>query len=203
MSTFCSKCPYRYAASSGTLDPGLRATYGDNYTGSSFPDSLKFFCYWDGRNDAYSGKTDASVDSGASVTTDWSPSDSRDAGTVSTECRNDGCYANFNLQLKADGGGSATNYFVWKTKTGEWDGAWIGTSTASGISPWGTSIFSTSEKLLPGQTVCYSLYFQPLGPNVNAWASVSACASANVTSFEGKSSVTDAVNGSTEWRGSD
>ena len=197
------KIAYRYAASSGTLDPGLRATYGDNYTGSSFPDSLKFFCYWDGRNDAYSGKTDASVDSGASVTTDWSPSDSRDAGTVSTECRNDGCYANFNLQLKADGGGSATNYFVWKTKTGEWDGAWIGTSTASGISPWGTSIFSTSEKLLPGQTVCYSLYFQPLGPNVNAWASVSACASANVTSFEGKSSVTDAVNGSTEWRGSD
>lgn len=67
------------------------------------------------------------------------------------------------------------------------------------------TVSSNTSTLLPGQRKCYSLEFKPYGTfATDYWVSaVSSCATAEVSNFSGKASVSGTASGNTGWKSSD
>ncbi|MBQ3470159.1 hypothetical protein IJH23_00365 [Candidatus Saccharibacteria bacterium] len=168
---------------------------GADHTGNSFPSTLGFFCYWEGMDisefDGYANVSSGSV----SGSTGWTK-ENRGTG-IEIECKNNGCDASFDLGLRRTRGDRGTSYTVYK------NGVPIGNNPS--FDPGGgRSVYSKTETLKPGQTVCYGISFiSRLTSNAAlAVAYTEACATAKVTNFQGKSSVTGATTKSTEWQNS-
>ena len=66
------------------------------------------------------------------------------------------------------------------------------------------TVSSNTSTLLPGQSKCYSLEFKPYGTfATDYWVSaVSSCATAEVSNFSGKASVSGTASGNTGWKSS-
>lgn len=124
---------------------------------------------------------------------------SNNTQTLNMNCLNSGCKATFDLMLKTVRGSAAVSYTVYRSQNG---GSNVTQSTYPLYYPamGGTNIqiyrngryeSAFTETLLPGQTVCYSVNFYPLGSYSNTTtAKVEACAHANPSKFEGLAKVT-------------
>lgn len=115
------------------------------------------------------------------------------------DCANGGCSATFYLQLKTIKGSGGTPYTVQKQKNGgSWSNVTSGTSYPGG---GGKTIYQPSETLYPGQSACYRIVFRPYGGYSNeATSTETACMTAKVTNFYGKSGVSGATSGNTGWQ---
>ncbi|MBQ6487254.1 hypothetical protein IJI89_02390 [Candidatus Saccharibacteria bacterium] len=137
---------------------------------------------------------------------------SNNTQTLNMNCLNSGCKATFDLMLKTVRGSAAVSYTVYRSQNG---GSNVTQSTYPLYYPamGGTNIqiyrngryeSAFTETLLPGQTVCYSVNFYPLGSYSNTTtAKVEACAHANPSKFEGLAKVTTPSGAKTlGWRDS-
>lgn len=172
-------------------------TYGEEYPGNNFPRGLTFFCYWpDMAISEFEGY--AKVWSGSVPgPTNWTKENTSTG--IEIECKNDGCDASFDLGLRRTLGDRGTSYTVYGN----------GWPVPNGNNPsfdprGGSSVYSPTATLKPGQTVCYGISFisRSTSSEALAGAYVEACATAKVTNFQGKSSVTGATIKSTEWQNS-
>ncbi len=137
------------------------------------------------------------------VTTGWKETDG--SVSISEECANGGCKANYWLELKRTSGGGKDGYRK-KAPGGEWS-SWKEVNPGSGKIIVGTnSNVGKALTLRPGQSKCYDLAFYPTYPygsaGENSWKTVTACASAKVTNFQGKTSVTGAASKTAGYSGS-
>lgn len=192
------KDAYSYGVGSGGVPASWLAAYGTSYNGADFPSDLKFFCYWpDMAISEFEGY--AKVSSGSvSGSTDWTKENK--STRIEIECGNNGCDASFDLRLRRTLGDRGTSYTVYR------NGVPVPNGNKPSFDPGGgSSVYSQTETLKPGQTVCYKISFISRSSGdaalaVGAYAE--ACATAKVTNFQGESSVTGATTKSTEWQNS-
>lgn len=120
---------------------------------------------------------------------------------ISVDCPNTGCQAIFNLGLLKTGGPNSTHYFINKYDSNSGDT--IIQPLIETYSADGRSLVYTTEDMKPGQKICYYLSWEPWGPyGRNEYQTVSACATAKISNFQGISSVTGAASGTTDWQSS-
>ncbi len=121
--------------------------------------------------------------------------DSSSTKSASMKCKNEGCNFTYDLSLKRIAGDGKTTF----------------TSNASNLnypSPHkpetdsdGTTYKQETKTLKPGKESCYHISFRPYGSNSNTTTKkAEACMKAEVTTFEGKSSVTGSTSGTTNWK---
>ena len=130
--------------------------------------------------------------------------------TITVPCANTGCKANFWLELRRDVGLNQTTYWTASTRSGGNPSSWSLPTTSTFTADKKTLlILGTSssvgkiESFKPGQGKCHHLRFRPYGSYGNDdWKQVYACANAEVSYFEGRSSVSGYASGSTDWTGS-
>lgn len=157
-----------------------------------------------GRVRAFEG---ASTSGTNSTNTGWVETNTD--SSLSIPCANDGCRTTFDLYLKTIAGTGKTYYSVSRSKN---NGSFSSVSVlpASPLAPStnGTAIRKTTgnftETLKPGEKVCYRLTFRPYGRyGDTATANATVCVTAKTSIYEGKSSVTGATNGTTDWQRAD
>ena len=202
---------------------GLNTGYSwgtHNFTGSGINDSTSLTI----RNHTVGANVSASatavkntfqgrarVDSGTSIGTSPSSTDYKSVDgsvTKNIDCANSGCNAIFDLYLKTTSGSGNTTFTVRRKKnSGNWTN--VTTSPLSPTAPatTGTAINKASgnyqESLTPGEDVCYRITFVPDGTATSTTATETACAHANVSTFEGKVDISGAAAGGTGWKNSD
>lgn len=123
--------------------------------------------------------------------------------SIELDCLNSGCKVAFDLSLKTEAG-SGKVYYVAKRQGVD--------SVASPASPRapGTNgmILKINNKnpyvetLRPGQKMCYSVVFNPDGTSISVTKEVKACATAKVSTFQGKSDVSGSASDTTGWKDS-
>ena len=143
-----------------------------------------------------------SISGSAAASTGWK--DETNEASAKMECANSGCKAKFQLSLETmqpDGAHikGSTTYWTYKN-----NGLLVGDMS---ISPkWSTAddqthVASPTATLKPGESICYSVQFKPYtGKDRNgdspspAKVKETACMSAKVSTFEGKSNVSGAAS---------
>ena len=156
--------------------------------------------------DEFAGRITAS----GGIDTGWVETDQ--SKTSEIDCKNyidgrsgddEGCTATFQPSLKTIKGTGKVVYAVQRSKNG---GTWTNVilSPASPLAPTtsGTDINKASgdysEKLYPGESVCYKITFLPHVETTSK--TLSACVTAKVSNFYDKSTVTSGrTTGNTDW----
>ncbi|MBQ6487369.1 hypothetical protein IJI89_03005 [Candidatus Saccharibacteria bacterium] len=132
--------------------------------------------------------------------------------SINMDCKNEGCYATFDLAMKRERGSGLAYYTGYATLDGT--KYYITNSPRSPFSPStsGTTLsiynYSTyayqdyaNDLLRPGETYCYQVSFYPFGAYANNKVSTAeACAHANESTFQGKINVTGGATGDTGWK---
>ena len=133
----------------------------------------------------------------ASSTADTGYVASSKTANDSINCKNDGCTANFKLYLKRLGGPGKTIFGF-----GENSGVTALKSSPLQPSTEGTKVGeSLNVGLKPGQKKCRHITFHPHGgKKISNTATATACITAKITNFEGKSSVSGGAEGTTGWK---
>lgn len=154
-----------------------------------------------GRVRAFEG---ASTNGTNSTNTGWVETNTD--SSLSIPCVNDGCRTTFDLYLRTITGTGKTYYSVSRSKN---NGSFSSVSVlpASPLAPSVNgaairkAIGNFTETLKPGEKVCYRLTFRPYGRySDTVTTSVTVCVTAKTSVYEGKSSVTGATNGTTDWQ---
>ena len=142
-----------------------------------------------------------------SKSTGWVSTDNTQSLTI--DCANSGCNATFDIYLRTVSGAGAANYAVYKSKNGG------NNVLQTNVVPASPSSFPTdggavlkvngktayTEKLYPGEEICYLIVFRPYGLNADSdRAKLNACAQARASTFQGK---TDAGSTTTGWKNED
>ena len=144
----------------------------------------------------------ARVKNGSSVddtnSTGWVQSDA--TKSIELDCPNDGCIVAFDLALKTNSGSGKTTYAVYRNGSAQVVSPASPTAPSSG----GTTLKISNktvytEKVKPGETVCYHVTFTPDGTSTTT-ATAKACATAKNSTFEGKSDISGAVSATTDWQ---
>lgn len=193
-----------YGFKSGRYDSSYLTT-STSYGQTMWSDRTIYAVYeqqeFSGRARVYSGTTM----SGTGVSTGFVKA--TDTKSLEVDCLNDGCNVAFDLALRTDKGEGNVNYTVYRSKNSGGNAS----QTAKPYSPFAPStsgqtleVYRNSnytspyiEKLLPGESVCYSVVFSPKG---DGNVTVKACASAKVSTFQGKVNVsTPSGNESINW----
>lgn len=126
--------------------------------------------------------------------------------SIEVDCVNTGCKVAWDLALSRTGSGT-TGYYIGASS----NGGTIGYTPNSALAFPRTGVTGTvssgtgtsSDSLLPGQSKCHYVKFRPYGAkDDDEYAVVGACATAKVTTFKGKSSVsgTNAGTSTTNWQ---
>ena len=181
----------------------------DFYSHTMNVDKKAFAVYqrnsFQGRADVAKGTSYADAAATDKTSTGWQ-SDSKDMGTFSIKgCPDEGCSARFVLRLKTTAGDGSTVYTIRKNGSplSDYNGKTINPKTNSTGSPNcsnGECWVAFTEHLDPGQTTCYSITFRPYGGKSNDATSIeTVCAKAEPTKFEGKTSVSGSITGTTDW----
>ncbi len=189
------------------------ATPKEKYNVLHLTDNVTVYARYD-RNE-FAGKLTAYKGDSTSGTTNNSTNWTEESTTANLkiDCPNAGCKATFDLRLKTILGTGTTAFSVQRKKnSGSY--ATVTTSPASPTAPSsatnGTAINKSTgnyvEDLLPGETVCYKLIFRPYGKKSDGTdrandttATLESCVNAEVSLFEGKSSMTGAESATTDW----
>ncbi len=179
---------------------------GSTYTVNEMKESKTVFAVY--AKDEYAGKISVYEGNSTSGTNFASTGWTEESDTISLtiDCLNAGCSATFDLRLKTISGNGKTPFAV-KRKKNNGSYTTVATNPASPYAPSagtnGTFIGKTSgnyvESLGAGERVCYQLSFMPRGSHGGEITTLEACVAARESLFEGKSSVTGAVDGATDW----
>lgn len=183
-----------YGFKSGRYDTSYLTT-STSYGQTMWSDRTIYAVYeqqvFSGRARAYSGTTM----SGTGVSTGFVKATKTENLTV--ECPNAGCDTVFDLALKTEKGEGVVNFVANRSQNGGGNSQQTPRQTV----PFAPSTSGTTlelyrqsqyrnpypERLLPGQSVCYNVVFSPDG---GSNVTVKACASAKVSTFQGKVNVT-------------
>ncbi len=172
---------------------------------TSIPDEIGYFCSSsEDTRKSFQGR--ASVSEGAwetsnnSATTNWTTKDNKTA-KISMKSPNGGVSTRFFQKLRTKAGSGKTYYWT-KTDNGGW-------SSRKSIEPAednGTHVLKNGSQsgiwqtVKPGVTHCRYLKFRPYGSlSDNATRTIGACATAEVTTFEGYTSVSGVASGTTNY----
>ncbi|MDO5451538.1 MAG: hypothetical protein Q4F56_00400 [Candidatus Saccharibacteria bacterium] len=121
--------------------------------------------------------------------------------TASVDCENSGCNVTYDLYLKSNAGSGKTYFTGTGFETNKSD--WIQKTSPFAPSGSGSKMKVASKTLKPGVSSCQQITFRPYGAySDTATAKAEACVSANVTYFQGKSSISGAVSKTTDWQDS-
>ncbi len=172
---------------------------------TSIPDEYGYFCSSsEDTRKSFQGR--ASVSEGAwesstnNASTNWTTKDNKTA-KITMKSPNDGVSTRVFLKLRTKTGSGDTYYW---TKTN--DGSWSSRKTLEPAEDNGTHILKNGSQagiwqtVKPGETHCRYLKFRPYGSLADtATRTIGACSTAEVTTFEGSTSVSGAVSGETGY----
>ena len=189
----------------GTSSSTWRSDTGLTYTENIDEDKVIYAVYqrneFAGRARAFAGDSNSGT---AVADTGYQEGDT--ARDALIDCENAGCKATFDLYLKTVKGSGKTTFTGgwWSTASNKWNGM----NSFNYASPYAPSTSGTEMKkytttLMPGNKYCMRITFNPLGSKGNDdTATEGTCAEAKVTYFKGKTTVSGATSGTTDWQNS-
>lgn len=181
---------WRTSASSGTPSGGT------TYTANPLNNSTTVYAVYErnsftGQARVYNGNNSSGTPSKSTGYVKADTSVSQDV-----DCANAGCNVSYYLDLKTNSGSGSTTYTAYRGNNA------ISGHTLRSYAPStsGTNMYAKTETLKPGGSLCYSIYFKPYGSLANnAYKTAKACATAKITYFKGRSSVSGGASGDTGW----
>ncbi len=175
---------------------------------TSIPPDTGAFCAGSSESKSFQGR--ARVSEGAwrtsvnSDSTGWTTVNKAKA-EISMKSSNSGINARYFLELRSIGGSGKTKYAINETGStlkasklkmaADLDGSTSGTHVLKGS----TGKDGLTGRVDPGETYCKYLYFLPKGTGTTTVRKIGACATAEVTTFEGYTSVSGVASGTTNY----